>query len=154
MEAAIRVVTERRDQLNKLISGVRRALSIDLSVAQAKVESLEKEVSDLREKLRTDRTDRLAPYNEARRDMETQSQLLDVLTSRYRQQSVESKIETRPVQIVNKAEPSVRPIKPNLKLNLALSMVVGLVLGLSLAFSSNIWTLASRRWMKSKSTLG
>ncbi|NBS13252.1 MAG: polysaccharide biosynthesis tyrosine autokinase [Verrucomicrobia bacterium] len=134
MEAAIKVVNERRDQLNKLISGIRRALSIDLSVAQAKVESLEKEVSELREKLRSDRTDRLAPYNEARRDLETQSQLLDVLTSRYRQQSVESKIETRPVQIVNKAEPSVRPIKPNLKLNLALSMVVGLVLGLSLAF--------------------
>lgn len=134
MEAAIKVVTERRDQLNKLITGIRRALSIDLSVSQAKVENLEKEVADLREKLRTDRTDRLAPYNEARRDMETQSQLLDVLTSRYRQQSVESKIETRPVQIVNKAEPSVRPIKPNLRMNLALSMVVGLVLGLSLAF--------------------
>lgn len=134
MEAAIKVVTERRDQLNKLISGIRRALSIDLSVAQAKVESLEKEVGELREKLRADRTDRLAPYNEARRDLETQSQLLDVLTSRYRQQSVESKIETRPVQIVNKAEPGVRPIKPNLKLNLTLSMVVGLVLGLSLAF--------------------
>ena len=134
MEAAVRVVTERRDQLNKLVSGIRRALAIDLSVAQAKVESLEKEVAELREKLRSDRTDRLAPYNEARRDLETQSQLLDVLTSRYRQQSVESKIETRPVQIVNKAEPSVRPIKPNMRTNLALSMVVGLVLGLSLAF--------------------
>jgi capsular exopolysaccharide synthesis family protein len=134
MEAAIKAVSERRDQLNKLISGVRRALSIDLSVAQAKVESLEKEVSDLREKLRSDRTDRLAPYNEARRDMETQSQLLDVLTSRYRQQAVESKIETRPVQIVNKAEPSVRPIKPSLRLNLILSLVVGLILGMSLAF--------------------
>lgn len=134
MEAAIKVVTERRDQLNKLISGIRRALAIDLSVAQAKVESLEKEVAELRDRLRSDKTDRLAPYNEARRDLETQSQLLDVLTSRYRQQSVESKIETRPVQIVNKAEPSVRPVRPNLKLNLALSMVVGLVLGLSLAF--------------------
>jgi capsular exopolysaccharide synthesis family protein len=54
--------------------------------------------------------------------------------SRYRQQSVESRIETRPVQVVNRAEPAVRPVKPNLKLNLALSMVVGLVLGLSLAF--------------------
>ena len=134
MEAAIRIVTERRDQLNKLVSGIRRALSIDLSVAEAKVESLEKEVNQLRDKLRSDRTDRLAPYNEARRDMETQSQLLDVLTSRYRQQSVESKIETRPVQIVNKAEPSVRPIKPNMKLNLMLSFLVGLGLGLSLAF--------------------
>ncbi|MEI7721461.1 MAG: polysaccharide biosynthesis tyrosine autokinase, partial [Verrucomicrobiota bacterium] len=95
---------------------------------------LDKEVSDLRTQLREDRTDRLAPYNEARRDFETQSQLLEVLTSRYRQQSVESRIETRPVQIINRAEPGVRPIKPNMKLNLSLSLVVGLVLGLSLAF--------------------
>ena len=134
MQGAIRVVSERRDQLNKLVTGIRRALSIDLSVAQAKVEGLEKEVTELRTQLREDRTDRLAPYNEARRDFETQSQLLDVLTSRYRQQSVESRIETRPVQIINRAEPGVRPIKPNMKLNLSLSVVVGLVLGLSLAF--------------------
>jgi capsular exopolysaccharide synthesis family protein len=134
MQAAIRAVAERRDQLNKLVTGIRRALSIDLSVAQARVESLEKEVSELRTQLRADRSDRLATYNEARRDFETQSQLLEVLMSRYRQQSVESRIETRPVQVVNRAEPAVRPVKPNLKLNLALSMVVGLVLGLSLAF--------------------
>jgi len=134
MQGAIRVVSERRDQLNKLVTGIRRALAIDLSVAQAKVEGLEKEVNDLRTQLREDRTDRLAPYNEARRDFETQSQLLEVLTSRYRQQSVESRIETRPVQIINRAEPGVRPIKPNMKLNLSLSLVVGLVLGLSLAF--------------------
>jgi succinoglycan biosynthesis transport protein ExoP len=110
MQGALKVVAERRDQLNKLVAGIRRALEIDLKVAQAKVEALEKEVQELRDKLR------------------------DVLTSRYRQQAVESKIETRPVQIVNRAEPSVRPVKPNLKLNLALSLVVGLVLGLSLAF--------------------
>ena len=134
MQAAIRAVSERRDQLNKLVTGIRRALSIDLSVAQARVESMEKEVTELRGQLRADRSDRLAPYNEARRDFETQSQLLEVLTSRYRQQSVESRIETRPVQVVNRAEPGVRPVKPNLKLNLALSMVVGLILGLSLAF--------------------
>jgi capsular exopolysaccharide synthesis family protein len=134
MQAAIRAVAERRDQLNKLVSGIRRALSIDLSVAQARVESMEKEVNELRSQLRADRSDRLAPYNEARRDFETQSQLLEVLMSRYRQQSVESRIETRPVQVVNRAEPGVRPVKPNLKLNLGLSMVVGLVLGLSLAF--------------------
>jgi capsular exopolysaccharide synthesis family protein len=134
MQGAIRVVSERRDQLNKLVTGIRRALAIDLSVAQAKVEGLEKEVLELRTQLREDRTDRLAPYNEARRDFETQSQLLEVLTSRYRQQSVESRIETRPVQIINRAEPGVRPVKPNMKLNLSLSLVVGLVLGLSLAF--------------------
>jgi len=134
MQGALKVVSERRDQLNKLVAGIRRALEIDLKVAQAKVEALEKEVQELRDRLRADRTDRLAPYNEARRDLETQSQLLDVLTSRYRQQAVESKIEVRPVQIVNRAEPSVRPVKPSLKMNLALSMVVGLVLGLSLAF--------------------
>lgn len=134
MQGALKLVTERRDQLNKLVAGIRRALDIDLKVSQAKVESLEKEVQELREDLRRDRSDRMAPYNEARRDLETQNQLLDVLTSRYRQQTVESKIEVRPVQIVNRAEPSVRPVKPSLRTNLALSMVVGLVLGLSLAF--------------------
>ncbi|NBR45707.1 MAG: polysaccharide biosynthesis tyrosine autokinase [Verrucomicrobia bacterium] len=134
MQAAVRAAGERRDQLNKLIAGIRRALEIDLTVSQAKVETMEKEVQVLREKLREDRTDRLAPYNEARRDLETQNQLLEVITARYRQQSVESKIETRPVQIVNRAEPAVRPIKPSLKLNLALSLLVGLILGISLAF--------------------
>ncbi|NBR62921.1 MAG: hypothetical protein EBT77_01150, partial [Verrucomicrobia bacterium] len=76
MQAAVRAAGERRDQLNKLIAGIRRALEIDLTVSQAKVETMEKEVQVLREKLREDRTDRLAPYNEARRDLETQNQLL------------------------------------------------------------------------------
>lgn len=125
-----------RDQLDGLLVGVKRSLEIDLGVSEAKLASLEAEVVALREKSRGNRSEKLAPYEDAVRELETQNSIYSLIVARYKQESVDAQIQSRPVTLINEAEdnPNPRPIKPNLTLNITLSAVVGLVLGVSLAF--------------------
>jgi len=134
IKSTVAQIRKYRDQLDGLLVGVKRSLEIDLNVAEAKMAGLEAEVIALREKSRGNRTDRLAPYEDAVRELETQNSIYSLIVARYKQESVESQISSRPVELVNAAEENLRPTKPNLTLNIALAAVVGLVLGVSLAF--------------------
>lgn len=134
MQAAVATMNKYRYQLNKLIAGIRQGLEIDLRVAEARVESLTAELELLREESRQGKSEKLAPYEEALRELETQQSLLEIILARFKQETVDSSIGVQPVTIVSAAEPGVKPVKPNVPLNVALSAVVGLVLGVSLAF--------------------
>ncbi|MEM1158929.1 MAG: polysaccharide biosynthesis tyrosine autokinase [Verrucomicrobiota bacterium] len=134
MQAAIASTLKYRDQLNKLISGIRTGLEIDLSVAEARVESLMAELELIRQESRQDKSEKQAPYEEALRDLETQQSLLEIILARFKQETVDSNIGVQPVTLVNSAEASTNPVKPNVALNVGLSAVVGIVLGVSLAF--------------------
>lgn len=134
MQAAIATSRKYRDQLNSLISGIQKGLEIDLNVAEARVNNIEEELALLRLKNRGDKSDKLAPYEEAQRELATQQSLMEIILSRFKQESVDANIGVKPVTIVSSAEASSKPVKPNVLLNVALSAVVGLVLGVSLAF--------------------
>ncbi len=134
MQAAIATTLKYRDQLNKLIAGIRQGLEIDLSVAEARVDSLAAELELLRQTNQTDKSEKLAPYEEALRELETQQSLLEIILARFKQETVDSNIGVQPVTVISPAEPAARPFKPNIALNVGLSAVVGLVLGVSLAF--------------------
>jgi polysaccharide biosynthesis transport protein len=134
IRSTVAQIKKYRDQLNGLLVGVKRSLEIDLEVAEAKVTSLEAEVVALREKNRGNRSENLAPFEDALRELDTQNSIYSLIVARYKQESVESQITSRPVTLVNTAEENLRPTKPNLKLNMGLAAVVGLVLGVSLAF--------------------
>jgi len=134
MQQAVAQLSKLRSQLNSLIQGVKQSLDIDLSVAQSKLESLEAEVALLKERARGVRGDKLAPYEDAQRELETQQSIYALVAGRYKQESVDAQISIQPVTLINRAEATQRPVKPNLVLNIALSAVVGLVLGVSLAF--------------------
>jgi capsular exopolysaccharide synthesis family protein len=136
MQQAEAQLAKLRSQLNSLISGIKTSLEIDLSVAQSKLDSLEAEVSLLKERARGVRGDKLAPYEEAQRELETQQSIYALIAARYKQEAVDAQISIQPVTLINQAEvpPINRPVKPNLILNVALSAFVGLVLGVSLAF--------------------
>lgn len=128
------LVSDLRNKLNQSIEGLRQGMGIDLSVSQSKLEAQEKEVADAREKLRALRSDKLTPFLDARRDYETQQQMLDILQARITQEKVDRKIGVNPVKAISQAEPNMSPVRPNLKTNVALSVAVGLFLGVSLAF--------------------
>jgi capsular exopolysaccharide synthesis family protein len=134
IKAAVAELDELRTQLNRLIEGIKNGLSIDLTVAQTKVEDLEKNVLLLREKNRAQRTEQIQPYQDALREAETQKMMLDTLEARYRQQMVDAQIGIRPVEIINRAEPNRVPVSPNVRLAVGLSIVIGIVLGIAFAF--------------------
>ncbi|GAB4239645.1 MAG: exopolysaccharide regulatory tyrosine autokinase VpsO [Candidatus Methylacidiphilales bacterium] len=128
------LVADLRQKLNQSIEGLRQGLAIDLNVSQSKLEAQEKEVEESRERLRAMRSDKLAPFLDARREYEAQQQLLDILQARLTQEKVDRKIGVNPVKFVSQAEPNLSPVRPNFRTNIALSVAVGLFLGVSLAF--------------------
>jgi len=134
MQAAIATMMKYRDQLNELIRGIKSGLEIDLNVAEARVASLEAEVNALRERARGAKSDVIAPYEEAQRELETEQSLLQVLASRFKQEAVDAEIGIQPVTLINEAKSRAKPIKPRVTLNLAIAAVVGLAMGISLAF--------------------
>lgn len=134
IKSTVAQIKKYREQLNGLLLGVKRSLEIDIGVAEAKLTSLDAEVVALREKTRGNRSDKLAPYEDAVRELDTQNSIYSLIVARYKQESVEAQITSRPVELVNSAEENLRPTKPNLKLNIGLAAMVGLVLGVSLAF--------------------
>lgn len=134
VQAAKAEVEELKTQLDKLVEGIRQGLAIDLAAAQSRVENLESEVNTLREVVRLQRSDKLAPYQEAKSDAEHKKTIYEVINTRYRQQAIETQIGERPVEITNVAEPNPIPVSPKTTLIMALSVALGLVFGVSAAF--------------------
>jgi polysaccharide biosynthesis transport protein len=134
MKATQALIRTYREQLDRLIEGIKGAFEIELAVAETRVASLQGEATALKDELRLSKGDQLAPYQSAKRELEVEENLLQVIMGRFTQLQVESQIGIRPVKLVNRAEPNFAPIRPNVTLNLAIAGVLGLVFGVSLAF--------------------
>jgi polysaccharide biosynthesis transport protein len=133
-------IAKLRVQLDGLLIGVRRSLEIDLNVSEAKLASFEGELVSMRERRLDNRSDKLRPYEDAVRELDTQMSLYSLLVDRYKQLSVESICYASPVSLIRAAEESFRPVHPNMSLNLGLGAIVGLSLGVTLAFiTSLLW---------------
>lgn len=131
MEAQVKKLTE---QVQSLVEGKRNALAIDLKVSEAKVSQLDQEVKSLITQVRSEKTDKLAPFVEAQNETDRQQNILDALEVRFRQEKAETKIEGDPVRLNSQAEPSSYPIKPRKLLNMGLSALIGLAMGVGVAF--------------------
>jgi capsular exopolysaccharide synthesis family protein len=123
-----------KEQISGLIKGKMDALAIDLEVLKDRVTRLETECNQLRDKVRLQKSEVVAPFRDARKESERQQNMLDALVIRLRQEQANTNMEGEPVVLISKAEPNDSPIRPNKTVNFSLSAVVGLVLGLTLAF--------------------
>ena len=75
------------------------------------------------------------PYWALKRDLDTAKFVREQLHKRVWQEKVEQVMPRNAiVQIIDKAEPNPRPVKPNKVLNVILGVVVGLAIGIGLAF--------------------
>ena len=118
------------DRLNGIVGGVK-----------IKLES-EKKNRDLRElAVETAKSNEIRhaklrrPYWALKRDLDTAKFVREQLHKRVWQEKVEQVMPRNAiVQIIDKAEPNPRPVKPNKVLNVILGVVVGLAIGIGLAF--------------------
>ena len=131
LQAGLKTLTE---QLKTLTEGRRTALLIDLNVSQGKLDLLQKDVDALRIEVRSDRSVKIAPYQDAVKTVETEEQALNILKLRYEQESVEKGIKGIPASVITAAEPNPSPVSPKKILILLLSGLFGTILGLAVAF--------------------
>jgi len=74
-------------------------------------------------------------YFQAKRDLENLEYIKDKLQMRVIQEQVEAATPSSlTVDVLDPAEPGLRPVKPNKVVNIALGVIIGLVIGVGLAF--------------------
>ena len=118
------------DKINGIITGM-----------ETKVASLKAVVEMADEKLNQAKTNDIAlaestrPYYVAKAELDRLKKFREVLYLRTFQENVEEKMpKTTMVEIIEHAEASNRPVRPNKPLNIALGIIIGLVVGVGLAF--------------------
>lgn len=78
--------------------------------------------------------DNTAEYRTLEREVQTNKHMYVVLLTRLKEIDLSGTLQSNNISIINKAEPPVKPIRPNVKLNTILAVIVGIVGGIGLAF--------------------
>jgi len=121
-------------QVNERLDGVLVGLKTRTDSLKAKLEQLEAEVNRAKT---NDITTAIArrPYFQIKRDLESAQLVRERLALRVIQEEVDAKIpKDTIVEVIDPAEPGLRPVRPNKVVNIALGIIVGLAVGVGLAF--------------------
>ncbi len=122
------------EQIDIRVTGILKSLEVQAAVQAANIAALESEVE--KAKIReANLTESYRPYFLAKRNMETQQRVYETINLRIVQERIDGSLpKASIVQVIDKAEPGVRPVRPNIPLNIVLGVVVGLMMGFGLAF--------------------
>ncbi|MBI3414089.1 MAG: polysaccharide biosynthesis tyrosine autokinase [Verrucomicrobia bacterium] len=127
-------LAEIRRQIDNRLDGVLRGIKSMVAAAQAQFKQAD-EMLEKAKRTDIDRAHELSDYFKTRRQLETQKRMRDALGMKITQEKIDVKIpRSAVVMVIDKAEPGVRPVRPNIPLNIALGVIVGLLVGVGLAF--------------------
>ena len=103
--------------------------------------SMSNRLDNLRQEVGKATTDDVAqanltrPYFEAKRELEQLQRFRQILDAKIAYEKIDVELpKTTMVEVVDKAVPGSRPVRPNKPLNIALGIIIGLVVGVGLAF--------------------
>jgi uncharacterized protein involved in exopolysaccharide biosynthesis len=109
-------------QVEDRLDGIMTGLSDTVAAYKARVEALQQQLDEEQKRV-TDRDIQARSYFDSQRDLETQQKIRDALLLRARQEQVDTTIPTQnQVEVVDRAEPGLRPVSPNRYLAGALGM--------------------------------
>ena len=121
-------------QIDETIDGILLGVETRVASQKAEVDTVQKAVDDAKE-LDIRKSIERRPYFLAKRDLEGLQLIRERLNMQIIAQTVDSNIPIgNAVEVVNPAEPGLRPVKPNRPLNITLGLVTGLIIGVALAF--------------------
>jgi len=122
------------DQIDGKLDGMMRGLEANVNAKRAELNAVTLE----RERALTNDISKAvarSPYNQKKRELESLMVARDKLKSRIIEEKVQAAIpKTAIVQMIDRAEPEMNPVKPRKMLNIALGVIVGLAMGIGVAF--------------------
>lgn len=130
-----------RRLLDKINQQIEAKLDGMLVGIQTRVDALKNELDTKEQELaRAKATDienakKYGEYFLAKRNLEFERQMSQAMAMKITQESVDVKLsKSSIVEVIDPAEPALRPFRPNIPVNIALGIIVGLIVGVGLAF--------------------
>ncbi len=121
-------------QIEARLTGILTGLSNKVVSLSGRVAELEHQVQQVKLQV-AEEAKRSRSYWQLKRKLENEQRIADALQLRLTQERVDSALPTSSiVEIVDRAEVGLNPVRPKLILNIALGVVVGLIMGVGLAF--------------------
>ncbi len=128
------IVDDLQKKLNDRVNGIMIALENQVQSEKAALDKLNTQVG---EAITNDtvKAEISRPYYDKKRELESLVRFREVLVAKISYENVDVKLpKTSMVEIVDRAVPGDRPVRPNKPLNIALGIIIGLVVGIGLAF--------------------
>jgi len=129
-----RLLDQITQQVSDRLEGILEGLRVKTVQYKAKLDELQAEVEKAKQ---GDNAAAIArrPYFQMKRDLENAQQIREKLWIRIMQEEVEASIpKSGIVDVIDPAEPGLRPVRPNKFMNITLGIIVGLAVGIGLAF--------------------
>ncbi|MEI8205748.1 MAG: polysaccharide biosynthesis tyrosine autokinase [Kiritimatiellales bacterium] len=121
-------------KLQRALAGIKKGTQAQYIIAKSKFGALEEELRGVKSSDQDSQREKFVPFNKAQQELDIQRAIMNALKSRIAQEGITLKIPRTPVEIVDSAEESTRPISPNLILNVLMSIFIGLGSGIGLAY--------------------
>lgn len=131
--AAVSEIEAMKRQLDEGVVNLRATLQAQLAMASDRLKSVEVMKNDTREDAIRRGLD-AQDYVDAKRDFETDQELLQTMRLKQINESIVRKIPEESIVIHEEPQISQNPVSPNVTLNLVLGAVVGLIFGVGIAF--------------------
>ena len=131
--AAIDQISSMKRNLDEGVVNLRATLKAQLDLATNRLVSVE----GMKDSTREDAIKRgldAQDYVDAKRDFETDQQLLQQMKIKLMGETISSKIPAESVEVHDQPVIADSPVSPNVTLNLVLGAVAGLIFGISIAF--------------------
>jgi capsular exopolysaccharide synthesis family protein len=122
-----------RQQLDAQLQGYESSLEISYKEAEARVAELKQQLKQANAEQILSARDRMRPFQEAAQKLDDETRLLTTLKLTLRQREIDYQVPKRTIEILNVAEPAIRPSKPSWALNLGIALVFGLILGVGVS---------------------
>jgi succinoglycan biosynthesis transport protein ExoP len=120
-------------QLTDQIGSIKHSLSIQLEIAEKTLDSVNKQLTDLRSVQRVGR-ESSTEYDIVKEDYNKAQAILQTASMKSAETRMDLSMPVRPAVIWDKAEVPTGPSSPRVGLNMSLGVLLGLVVGVGLAF--------------------
>jgi exopolysaccharide transport family protein len=130
IDSELKTLQKRKSQeVNRVINSLKN----EYKVALAKEESLKDALSKQKQEL-LDLNEKAIQYGVLRREVESAQNIYELLIKRFKETSLSENMKAGNIRIIDKAEVSKTPVKPQKKRSIILAVIVGLFGGIGLAF--------------------
>jgi len=121
-------------QIEERVKSTISGLKFRAATLRAQAEANQQMLDDAK-RLDAENSAKYRPYWNAKRDLENETRLRNLLQIRLGTENIEREIPRASiVQVTDPAEPGLKPVEPNMKLHILLGIIVGLVGGVGFAF--------------------